>query len=380
MPTPIPGTIVIDAIVPDDIASIYPTHYSKYGKGGSHSYATILERNNIPTERREYGMTVYVEATGREYTLITGLTNSDWEETISTNYVVQVIEDNTVVKKYKRGFNNTGATISANKIVTIDNGFSATYPNIKIVDSYDNPAIGIIVANVLDQTDVKFPEYGVFQLPNGIINTTLVPIKTPIYCNLSGDITLTWTPIKIGYTLTQATNPYILFLTNEVTQKDNSFVLTPLSSPPLNPIDGQIYYDSVFKCAMYYDASRSKWLSQDTYTFTVGNNAIIGASISLQSAGVATSASPLSVGADNVCLVGIMVSTGAVENFTLGIDDVIVGTNLLSVAVPSGRIYNNKNLNQNYDAGNALDVYIKTLGSSGNITRPVVTMIFRRRK
>jgi hypothetical protein len=380
MPTPIPGTILIDAIVPDDIAATYPTHYSKYGKGGNHSYATILERNDIPAERREYGMTVYVEATGREYTLKTGLTNSDWEETISTVYVDQAIDDNAIIKKYKRGFNDTGATISAYKFVSLGNGFTATIPKIKAVDSYNNPSLGLLIADLADQDTVDFPEFGVFQLPNGILNTTAIAIGTPIYCTSAGDFTLTWTPIKVGYTLSQATNPHIFLAVSETIEKNTSTVFSPTNTAPANPIDGQIYYDSDLKCIMFYDASRLKWLSNDTYTFTVGSNATIAAGVSLQSSGVATSTTPLSVGADNVCLVAIMVTTGATENFTLGVDDVKVGTNLLNVVVPSGTLYNNKNLNQNYDAGNALDVYIKTLGSSGNINRPVVTMIFRRRK
>jgi len=36
----------------------FPTHYSELGKGGHRTTNTTTERNNITTERREFGMLV----------------------------------------------------------------------------------------------------------------------------------------------------------------------------------------------------------------------------------------------------------------------------------------------------------------------------------
>lgn len=219
----LPGTNIIAAIVPTNGLDTYPTHYSIYGKGGLKSVLTLAQRDNIPLERREYGMSVYVEATGKWYTLKTGLTNDSWEEELDSFTANQLIEENTVLNLYKRGFNNTGNQIDAYKVVTFDNGFNSNIPNIKPIDSYNQPALGIVINNVSNASMIKFPNYGIYQLPNGIIDTTLTPLKSPIYTDNTGNITLSWTPIRIGFVLTQATNPYILLLVNPEIKKYREF-------------------------------------------------------------------------------------------------------------------------------------------------------------
>ena len=54
------GTNIADPIVPYTTADNIPTHYAKYGKGGFRTVENIVERDNIPLERREDGMLVYV--------------------------------------------------------------------------------------------------------------------------------------------------------------------------------------------------------------------------------------------------------------------------------------------------------------------------------
>lgn len=76
------GTQVEDAIVPKDSADTYPTHYSRYGKGGVHTdVADLVARDAITADRREIGMRVYVLDAGgeeREYQLQGGILNSNW--------------------------------------------------------------------------------------------------------------------------------------------------------------------------------------------------------------------------------------------------------------------------------------------------------------
>jgi hypothetical protein len=74
------------------------------------------------------------------------------------------------------------------------------------------------------------------------------------------------------------------------------------------------------------------------------------------------------------------VTTASVEDFTLGISDVVNGINNYTYSIPNGRYYSNHNLNDDFDANDAIDVFISSLGTSGNVNRPVVTLIFRRRK
>jgi hypothetical protein len=77
----IPGTVVIDRIVPTDTADTFPTHEAQYGKGGFRSVKTIDERDEIPTPRREIGMQVLVigdEEQHITYELKGGITNGHW--------------------------------------------------------------------------------------------------------------------------------------------------------------------------------------------------------------------------------------------------------------------------------------------------------------
>lgn len=51
------GTVqVTGPVAPSDVNDTYPTHSSKYGKGGVHEASTTTDRNNIPLDRREWGM------------------------------------------------------------------------------------------------------------------------------------------------------------------------------------------------------------------------------------------------------------------------------------------------------------------------------------
>jgi len=58
------GTNVAGAIVPFNTLDRYATHFALYGKGGFRSVPSIMERNAIPTERREVGMWVRVTNVG----------------------------------------------------------------------------------------------------------------------------------------------------------------------------------------------------------------------------------------------------------------------------------------------------------------------------
>lgn len=75
----IPGVRVTDSIVPTDTADTFPTHSAEYGKGGHRSVADVAARDAIPADRREEGMTVYVQSNQTRYTLIGGVGNGDWQ-------------------------------------------------------------------------------------------------------------------------------------------------------------------------------------------------------------------------------------------------------------------------------------------------------------
>ena len=54
------GTNIYAPIVPGTDEDKYPTHYSKYGKGGFKCVRTIVERDAIPVNRLEVPTLCYV--------------------------------------------------------------------------------------------------------------------------------------------------------------------------------------------------------------------------------------------------------------------------------------------------------------------------------
>ena len=80
--TQIRGTNVLAPVVPFDTTDPYPSHVAAYGKGGYRSVAGIMERDGIPSLRREAGMVVFVTSLQKEYRLETDLTT--WTEVVTS--------------------------------------------------------------------------------------------------------------------------------------------------------------------------------------------------------------------------------------------------------------------------------------------------------
>jgi len=70
--TNIPGTNVSAPIVPQTSADTYPTHDSRWGRGGWKAASTIADRDAIPLERLEDGAIVYVVATRTSFVWVGG--------------------------------------------------------------------------------------------------------------------------------------------------------------------------------------------------------------------------------------------------------------------------------------------------------------------
>jgi hypothetical protein len=248
------GTQVEDAIVPKDTADRYPTHYSRFGRGGFHSdVADLTARDAIPAERRERGMRVYVlDVAGveKEYQLRDGLLNTNWVEITGGGdpYATeaeaiagllanrqmnplnshQAIESLAVVNRYRRGYNGTGVSIPAFTFVTLDTGFFSNYPKIKPINSYSGPSFGVTTAALADSSGAKLIHYGIVQFPISMLDTTAVPLGTKVYINSSGQLTLNYTPIFGGFTMSQSTSPHILLCIRFFNERYNEFSFTNL--------------------------------------------------------------------------------------------------------------------------------------------------------
>ena len=76
---PIPGTVPLSGTVaPTSELDTFPVTNPKYGLGGLRTVANTTERNEIPTERRQVGMIVYVTGDNSYYGLAGGTGNNNW--------------------------------------------------------------------------------------------------------------------------------------------------------------------------------------------------------------------------------------------------------------------------------------------------------------
>ncbi len=73
------GVVIADHLNTIGVAQ-YPTHLDSLQRGGFRVVSTIVERNAITSLRRKIGMWVYVTDSLKTYSLVGGITNSDWAE------------------------------------------------------------------------------------------------------------------------------------------------------------------------------------------------------------------------------------------------------------------------------------------------------------
>lgn len=72
------GTLITSPVRPQGTSDTYPTAYANDLLGGHHEYALLTDRDAIPADRREQGMTCWVVETGVLYVLSGGIANSNW--------------------------------------------------------------------------------------------------------------------------------------------------------------------------------------------------------------------------------------------------------------------------------------------------------------
>ena len=129
----IPNSIPLGGpVAPTDDTDVYPSHFTKYGKGGWRAVLSIAERDAITAERREEGMVVYVrQPVGVEYELVGGITNAHWQVkntgggpgTLLNAVTEKFIVDNTILTNEYVDLANTPNTANAHVFVIL-NGFT----------------------------------------------------------------------------------------------------------------------------------------------------------------------------------------------------------------------------------------------------------------
>lgn len=162
-----------------------------------------------------------------------------------------------------------------------------------------------------------------------------------------------------------------------------------LASPPGTPSTGwtKLYYHQPLNCFVFYDEVRSKWLSDLIIPVEVGRTGNIAAGSSFRrTPDTPTSTTPVLL-ERNMCLVGIVASTSALERFVIRVDDVSGGSgtqtaiNYQIAGAPTQNftdILAGITLNANYNANDRLDIYILS-SATGNISNPHIKLLFRYR-
>jgi len=159
-----------------------------------------------------------------------------------------------------------------------------------------------------------------------------------------------------------------------------------LTTNPSAPESGWVksYYNSSLGCYVFYDEVRGKWLSDIIIPIEVGRTGNIAAGSSFRrTPDIPTSTTPVLL-ERNMCLVGIVASTSALEQFVIRVDDVSGGSgtqttiNYQATGPTTTQNYIDLTLNTNYNANDRLDIYVLS-SASGNISNPHVKLLFRYR-
>lgn len=118
------------------------------------------------------------------------------------------IDANAVIFKYRRGYNLTGALIPEYTPVQLASGYFSNYPKIAVTD-LNTPTLGIPLADMPNASGAKLLHEGVITLPSGLLDTTAMPLLTPIYATSSGGYSDVFSTVLIGFTLSQSLTPAI---------------------------------------------------------------------------------------------------------------------------------------------------------------------------
>jgi hypothetical protein len=120
------GFAILGFVSPLDSSDTYPVTDPKYGLGGLRTVQTLTERNNIPNDRRQNGMIVYVVAENLFYTLI----NDSWEEFSSGTLGTTGATGHTGSTGSTGSRGSTGTTGIGVKDFYVDNGVNLFYTQV----------------------------------------------------------------------------------------------------------------------------------------------------------------------------------------------------------------------------------------------------------
>jgi len=110
-----------------------------------------------------------------------------------------------------RGYNDSGAQLSAGRVVTIT-GDSTTeeIPEISYISAYTNEPFGVVISNISNGSSGEVIQRG--RLVVAAFDSSLGSIGQKLYCDASGNLTLTVTPIVVGQLITPAASNSVIYV------------------------------------------------------------------------------------------------------------------------------------------------------------------------
>jgi len=114
------GINIITGIVPGTDEDTFPTHHSRYGRGGWHEVSTTEERDAIPEDRRAVGMAVHVTSNGKTYILSQKDNTTCWKEMQSGTPVVSQTGNATIQPNVLNVWNDAVTALTITKGTDLD--------------------------------------------------------------------------------------------------------------------------------------------------------------------------------------------------------------------------------------------------------------------
>lgn len=163
----IPGGVRIGGFIsPNDSSDTYPVFNPIYGLGGLRTVDTVADRDAITTERREFGMLVFVKDDNTYYQLTSGLTNSDWINLNFTNGGSSYTSQYSVPASGTNSYSGTASpTLTAYSIVDI---YLTQFENSNTTTAVTLDISGLGALDILKGTESGLTSLDIGEIQTGV--------------------------------------------------------------------------------------------------------------------------------------------------------------------------------------------------------------------
>lgn len=167
-------------------------------------------------------------------------------------------------------YNNSGGVLAQYKVVRVS-GFNVgeNVAEIDIISSFFQRPLGILPTALADAAGGKILKRGALTVTG--FDTTLAAVGDKVYCNDTGDLTLTKTKFKIGSVLTLNANGVIYFNFGTMNVSPIETTATVLLASSIKGIADDLLFVSETNTLYKYLVAGAVYTVDDTYTLATGD-------------------------------------------------------------------------------------------------------------